>query len=173
MVSWGPIWCLLAFPTKVLNICNSRMSAIPNVRVHLGVIRLHPLHSPPFVKVCFTRKHTFGFMGPCTSHLIVNPMLGLWQWALNVLSKSMLKRLWWCRRSEMESWNWTICCRMSCSNGRKHARARGGKRSHVVFKVLLERKFIIDSWKASRRKGCWSTINLVAMIKATKAQFLK
>jgi hypothetical protein len=73
----GPIWCLFAFPTKVPNICNSRMNASPKMGVHLGVIGLHPLHSPPFVKVCFTPKHIFYHMGPCTSHLVVNPMLGL------------------------------------------------------------------------------------------------
>jgi hypothetical protein len=32
--------------------------------MHLGVIGLHPLHSPSFVKVCFTSKHIFGLMGP-------------------------------------------------------------------------------------------------------------
>jgi hypothetical protein len=46
----------------------------------------------------------------------------------------MLKRVWWCRRSKMESWRWTICCPMSCSNGRKHARVGGSKRSHVALK---------------------------------------
>jgi hypothetical protein len=73
----GSIWCLFAFPTKSLNIHNSRTSAIPKVGMHLGVIGLHPLHSPPFVKMCFTTKHTLGLMGPCTSHFIINPMLGL------------------------------------------------------------------------------------------------
>jgi hypothetical protein len=33
-------------------------SVIPKVGVHLKVIGLHPLHSPPFVKVCFTPKHS-------------------------------------------------------------------------------------------------------------------
>ncbi len=53
-------------PTKVLNIRNFHMSAIPKMGVQLGVIKLHPLHSSPFVKVCFTRKHTF--LTSCTSH---------------------------------------------------------------------------------------------------------
>jgi hypothetical protein len=44
---------------KVLNIRNSRMIAIPKVGVHLGIIGLHPLHSPPFVRMCFTPKHIF------------------------------------------------------------------------------------------------------------------
>jgi len=43
------------------------MSATPKVGVHLGVIGLHPLHFPPFVKVCFTPKHTLDLMGPCIS----------------------------------------------------------------------------------------------------------
>jgi hypothetical protein len=36
------------------------VSATLKVGVHLGVIGLHPLHSPPFVRetVCFTPKHT-------------------------------------------------------------------------------------------------------------------
>jgi hypothetical protein len=47
------------FPTKVLNIRNFCMSAIPKMGVQLGVIKFHPLHSSPFVRVCFTPKHTF------------------------------------------------------------------------------------------------------------------
>jgi hypothetical protein len=54
----GLIWCLFTFPTKVLNICNSCTNATPRVRVHLGVIGLYPLHFPPFVRMCFTPKHT-------------------------------------------------------------------------------------------------------------------
>jgi hypothetical protein len=79
MVSWGPIWCLFVFPTKVLNICNSCTNATCQVGVHLGIIRLQPLHFPPFVRVCFTSKHTFTLMDPWTSHLIMNLMLGLQQ----------------------------------------------------------------------------------------------
>jgi hypothetical protein len=41
-------------PTKVRN---SYTSVIPKVGVHLGVIGLHPLHFPPFVKMCFTPSH--------------------------------------------------------------------------------------------------------------------
>ncbi len=52
------IWCLFSFPTKNLNIHNSHMNITPKMEVHLGIIRLHPLHSPPIVKVCFTPKHT-------------------------------------------------------------------------------------------------------------------
>jgi hypothetical protein len=77
MVSWGPIWCLFAFPTKALNIRNFHTNATPKVGVHLGIIELHPLHSPSFVKVCFTPKQILGLMGPRTSHLITKPMLGL------------------------------------------------------------------------------------------------
>jgi len=41
------------FPTKVLNIRNFRTSATPKEGMHLKVIGLHPLHSPPFVKALF------------------------------------------------------------------------------------------------------------------------
>ncbi len=46
------------------------------------------------------------------------------QWALHIPLQNMLERVWWCRCSKMESWNRTICCPMSCSNERKHARTR-------------------------------------------------
>jgi hypothetical protein len=48
--------------------------------------------------------------------------------------ESMLEKVWWWRHSEMESWSWTICCLMSCSNGGRHAWVRGGRRSHVALK---------------------------------------
>jgi hypothetical protein len=56
-VMGAPIWCLFTFSTKVLNICNSYTNVILEVGVHLGVIGLHPLHSPPFVRVFLTPKH--------------------------------------------------------------------------------------------------------------------
>jgi hypothetical protein len=52
------------------------------------------------------------------------------RWASNVLLKNMLERVWWCKCSEIESWNWTICCLMNCSNGGTHTWARGGRRLH-------------------------------------------
>ncbi len=77
MVSWGPNLVFFPFPTKAPNIHNSHMNATLKVGMDLGVIGLHPLHSPTFVKVSFRPKHIFGLMGPCPSHLVVNPMLGL------------------------------------------------------------------------------------------------
>jgi hypothetical protein len=55
------------------------MNAAPKVGlVHLGVIGLHPLHSPPFMRMCFyTQTHFFSLMVPYISHLVANPMLGL------------------------------------------------------------------------------------------------
>jgi hypothetical protein len=55
----GPIWCFFSFLIKVLNIRDSHTNATPKMRVHLGIIRLHLLHFPPFVRVCFTHKHIF------------------------------------------------------------------------------------------------------------------
>jgi hypothetical protein len=53
------------------------MSVTSKVEMHLRIIGLHPLHSPPFVRVCFTTKHTLNLMGPYTSYLIANLMLKL------------------------------------------------------------------------------------------------
>jgi hypothetical protein len=55
-------------------------------------------------------------------------------WASSILSKNMLKRIWWCKCSKMESWKWTICCPMSCLKKGKHIRARGNKKSHVLLR---------------------------------------
>ncbi len=74
----GLSWCFSTFPTKALNICNCYTSATPKVGVHLAVIGFHPLHSPPFVRMCLTLQHIFALMGPCILHLVMNLMLGLW-----------------------------------------------------------------------------------------------
>jgi hypothetical protein len=54
----GSIWCSFSFSTKALNIQDSRTNATPKVGMHLGIIGFHFLHSPSFVKVCFTSEHT-------------------------------------------------------------------------------------------------------------------
>ncbi len=77
------------------------------------------------------------------------------QWALNVLLENMLERVWWSICSKIESWSWTICCSMSCSNGRRHAWAKGGKRSHVAFRCCWKGNVLSNYVKASRRNGCW------------------
>ncbi len=85
----GPIWCFFSFPTKAPNIHNSCTNA--TFKVHLGVIRLHPLHFPPFMKMCFTPQHTFSLMGPCTSHFVANPMLGLQQFSQMAIQPRLVK----------------------------------------------------------------------------------
>jgi hypothetical protein len=80
-------------------------------------------------------------------------------WALNILLKNMLKRVWWCGCSEMEFLNWTICCPMKCSNERRHAQTRDNKRSHAILKCCWKGKVLLSTHvNASRRKGQWSTI---------------
>ncbi len=74
MVSWGPNLVLVCLSNQGFKHSQFYTSAIPKMGMHLKVIGLHPLYSPPFVKVCFTLKHTFTFMGPCISHLVANPL---------------------------------------------------------------------------------------------------
>jgi len=75
-------------------------------------------------------------------------------WASNILSESMFKRVWWCKCFDMESLSWTICYLMSCSNGRRHAWAKGGKRSHVTLKYCWKGNvLLLTCAKASRKKG--------------------
>jgi hypothetical protein len=95
------------------------------------------------------------------------------RWALNISLENMLKRVWWCKRFEKEFWNWTICCSMSCSNRRRHTRARGGRRSHVALKCCWKGNVLSIHAKVSKRKRCWSTINLASMIEMTRAQLFK
>jgi hypothetical protein len=74
------------------------------------------------------------------------------QWASNVPLKSMLEKVWQCKRSKMESWSWIICCPRSCSNGGRHARAKSGRRSHVPWSVA--RKEMSCYWLVLRlQKG--------------------
>jgi hypothetical protein len=56
------------------------------------------------------------------------------QWVLNIMSENMLKKIWWCKHFEMESWSWTICCLMNCSNKGKHAWIKASRRSHAALK---------------------------------------
>ncbi len=74
----------------------------------------------------------------------------------------------------MESWNWTICCLTSCSNGGKHAHGGGGRRSHAALSYCWKiNVLLLIHVKALRRKNHWSTINLTTMTKTTRAQFPK
>jgi len=75
------------------------------------------------------------------------------QWASNISLESMLERVWWCKRSKMESWSWTICCPMNCSNGGKNAQARGGRKSHIALKCCWrENVLLLTHVKASKKK---------------------
>jgi hypothetical protein len=55
-------------------------------------------------------------------------------WDSDIPLENMLERVWWCKRSKMESWSWTICCSMNCLNGGRHAWAGGGRRSHAALR---------------------------------------
>jgi hypothetical protein len=86
----------------------------------------------------------------------------------------MLERVWWCRCSKMESWNWTICCSISCSNGGKHAHVGGGRRSHATLSYCWKGNvLLLIRVKVPRRKIHWSTINLTAMTEMTRAELPK
>jgi hypothetical protein len=92
-------------------------------------------------------------------------------WVLDIPSESMLERVWWCKHFQMESWSWTICCLMSYSNKGKHVQIVVSRKSHIALKCCWKRKVLLSTHaKASRRKWCWSTINLKTMI---RAQILK
>ncbi len=51
-------------------------------------------------------------------------------WALGIMSKNMLERVWWCRCFKMESWNQTIWCPMNYSKRRRHV-CVGAVASHM------------------------------------------
>jgi len=87
---------------------------------------------------------------------------------------NMLEKVWWYKRFKIESWNWTICCLMSCSKGGKHVCAKGGKKLHVALKCCYKTKvLLLTHVKASKNKGHWSTINLTLMMETTRAQLHK
>jgi hypothetical protein len=75
------------------------------------------------------------------------------QWASNISSKSMLEKVWWCKRFEMKYWSQTICCLMNCSKGKGHACVRGSKKSHVSSKCCWKGKvLLLDHVNALKRK---------------------
>jgi len=76
------------------------------------------------------------------------------RWASNVMLESMLERVWRWKRFEMESWSWTNCCPINCSNGRKHTLVGGGRRSHATLKCCWKENLLVSTHsKASKRKG--------------------
>lgn len=63
---------------------------------------------------------------------------------------------------------------MSCSNKKRYARVGGHMKSHAALSCCWKRKMLLSTHAtASKRKGCLSTINVVAMIEATRAQLPK
>jgi hypothetical protein len=99
-----------------------------------------------------------------------NDKMQAW-WASEIPLKSMLERLWWCKHFKMESWSWTICCPMNCSNAR-NTHGLGAIKDHHMssWNVAKKKLLLLTHVNVSRRKGRWSTINLVTMIEMTKAQ---
>jgi len=75
------------------------------------------------------------------------------RWALNISLESMLEKVWWSRHFEMESWSWTICCLMGCSNGGRHTRARGGRRSHIALKGVIEKEMCCCRFMPKLQEG--------------------
>lgn len=73
MVSQKLNLVLFNFPTKTLNICNFYTNATLKMGVHLKVIKLHPLHSPPFLKVCFILNRLSWPHGPFHSTISRKP----------------------------------------------------------------------------------------------------
>jgi hypothetical protein len=95
-------------------------------------------------------------------------------WVSNILMKNMLKKVWWCRHSEIKFWSWTIYCLTSCSNNGIYAWIGGSRKSHATLNCCWKGKMLLSIHaKVSKRKGHWSTINLVIMIEVTKAQLSK
>jgi hypothetical protein len=92
------------------------------------------------------------------------------KWASDIPLKSMLKKVWWCKQSKMECWSWTICCMMNCTNGGRHAWAKGNRNSHATLKCCQKGNLLsLTRAKASRRNRHLSTINLTTMIETTRA----
>jgi hypothetical protein len=96
------------------------------------------------------------------------------QWASNISSKNMLKKVWWCRHSKIKFRNQTIYCSMNCSNKRVYARVGGSRKSHAALSCCWKGKMLLSIHaKASKRNKHWLTINLVVMIDITRAQLSK
>jgi hypothetical protein len=51
---------------------------------------------------------------------------------------------------------------------KKHMQTRGGRKLHVVVKCCWKKVLLSTHVKTSRKKGCWSIINLTNMIETIK-----
>jgi hypothetical protein len=92
-------------------------------------------------------------------------------WVSNTMLENVLERVLWCKRFEMEFWNWTICCLMDYSKEKKHGHVKASRRSQVTLKCCWKWKvLLLTRAKASKRKERWSTINLT-MMEATGVSF--
>ncbi len=91
------------------------------------------------------------------------------RWASNVSSKSMLKRVRWCKPSKMEFWSepfvaqWIVQMEKN-THGLKVVEDHTPPWGNVLLSIHV---------KTSRRKGHWSTINLKAMTESIRAQLPK
>ncbi len=109
------------------------------VHTHQGLLAIEGWGSPSHVQNVVQKTREDNQKVGKTSQVVSQvPMLRLehdkiWAWwAWNVLSKNIMEMV--CRHSKMESWSWTICCSMSCSNEKKHAKVGGGRRSHAMLR---------------------------------------
>ncbi len=105
-----------------------------------ATLGLHPLHSPSFVIMCFTPKHTLGLMGPFTSHLIVNPMLGL--------------QHPWC--SSQHFCFHCAKCKLSCGTRTTTCASL----NHVQFLPLMSQHYVRHKWHShpSWCYHCWPNV---------------
>jgi len=79
----------------------------------------------------------------------------------------------WCKHFKIKFWSRTIYCSTNYLNEWIYARVGGHMKSHDALNCCWKRKMLLlIHAKVSKRKGCWSTINLVAMIEVTKAHFV-
>jgi hypothetical protein len=83
--------------------------------------------------------------------------------------KNMLANLWWCKTFWDQILKLNHLLPNELLKRMNNAWVGGDMKSHDALSCWKKKMLLLIHAKVSKRKGCWSTINLVAMIEVTRA----
>jgi hypothetical protein len=83
--------------------------------------------------------------------------------------KNMLANLWWCKTFWDQILKLNHLLPNELFKRMNNAWVGGDMKSHDALSYWKKKMLLLIHAKVSKRKGCWSTINLVAMIEVTRA----
>ncbi len=115
-----------------------------------------------------------GWANPCISCLTY-ARLQVCMMQLETMSEMMLKKKWLCKLFELLSWIWFDHLSTNCMKRTTHATISRGRSSITNLKWVLKGNGpkVLAPTISNFKSGWWLDINLVVMVIAISAQFLK